>query len=101
MSKTMVYKHPGPHKIHRNNFDYKIVADEDLFNAFDEGWYLTTEEALDRGTAEAHKSEPISNAEPSRDEVKEKADELGIEYPSNIPTSKLRKMVEDKIDEID
>ena len=48
---TMVYRHPGPHKIHGNLFDYKIVEGElregedasDLDKALADGWYLTNE----------------------------------------------------------
>lgn len=103
MAKTMLYKHPGKHKIHGSLFDYLIVSDDDVDVKIEEGWFLTTPEALKYGQPkpepETKKVDSIPNSAPSRDEVKTKADELGIEYPSNIPTLKLRKMVEDKIDE--
>lgn len=92
MTKTMLYKHPGPHKIHSNMFDYCIV--EDIEKALKDGWFLTTPEAL-----KAAESEP--DAAPTRDEVKQKADQLGIEYPKNIKTPRLQKLVEDKLDELD
>jgi len=91
MTKTMLYKHPGPHKIHGNKFDY--IVTEDIQKAQEDGWFLTTPEALET-------SEPKPGHEPTRDEVKQKADELGIEYPKNIKTTKLQKMVEDKLDEL-
>ena len=37
----------------------------------------------------------VTNPELSRDELKEKAAELGLSYPGNIPTEKLRAMVEE------
>lgn len=47
-NETMVYKHPGPHEIHGDSFDYKIVDADDadsLEVALAEGWHLTTTEA--------------------------------------------------------
>ncbi len=94
MTKTMVYKHPGPHKIHGNKFDYSVV--EDIERALKDGWFLTTPEALEAG-----QPEPTSDVGPTRDEVKQKADELDIEYPKNIKTARLQKLVEDKLDELE
>lgn len=85
--KTMLYKHPGKHKIHGNKFDY--IVTEDIDAAIKNGWCLTTPEALD------------CDDPPSRDEVKAKADELGIEYPKNIKTPRLQKMVENEIDKLE
>lgn len=96
---TMLYKHPGKHKIHGDMFDHIVTNDIDA--AKKDGWFLTTPEALKASKGESKKSSPIKNSAPSRDEVKEKADELGIEYPNNIPTKKLQKLVEDKLDELD
>lgn len=47
MSKRMLYKYPGPHEIHGDNFDYIIVEDteEAVAEAINEGWALTTTEA--------------------------------------------------------
>ena len=86
---TMLYKHPGKHKIHGNMFDHIVTEDVDA--AIKDGWCLTTPEALDC----------VSNEPPSRDEVKEKADELGLKYAKNIKTAKLQKMVEDEIDKLE
>ena len=92
-SKTMLYKHPGPHKIHGKKFDYIIT--EDIKTAIKDGWSLTTPEALEAG------SKTDDNKKPTRDEVKAKADELGLEYAKNIATKKLQKMVEDEIDKLE
>lgn len=94
MTKTMLYKHPGPHKIHGNKFDY--IVTEDIEEALKDGWFLTTPKAL-----EAAEPESKSDAAPTRDEIKQKADELGIEYPKNIKTPRLQKLVEDELDELD
>lgn len=92
MTKTMLYKHPGPHKIHGSKFDY--IVTEDIEQAMEDGWFLTTPEALEA-------VEPEDGHEPTRDEIKQKADKLGIEYPKNIKTPRLQKLVEDKLDELD
>lgn len=92
MTKTMLYKHPGPHKIHGNKFDY--IVTEDIDAALEDGWFLTTPEALEA-------VEPESTDEPTRDEMKKKAAELGIEYPKNIKNARLQKLVEDKLDELE
>lgn len=94
MTKTMLYKHPGPHKIHGNKFDYTVT--EDVEQAMEDGWFLTTPEALEAG-----QPEPTLGAAPTRDEIKQKADELGIEYPKNIQTPRLQKLVEDKLNELE
>lgn len=45
----MLYKHPGIHQIHGDNFDYIIVEDteEAVTEAFNAGWSLTTTDALE------------------------------------------------------
>lgn len=37
--------------------------------------------------------------EPDRDELKRQADELGIEYPSNVKTAKLKELIDAKLAE--
>ena len=64
----MLYKHPGKHKIHGDKFDYIITDDAEA--ALKDGWSLTTPEALGE--------KPENTGAPTRDEVKAKADELGI-----------------------
>jgi hypothetical protein len=56
------------------------------------GWYLTTTEA--KAAHEAALQDAADNAPPTRDELKRKADELGLSYPGNIPTEKLSAMVD-------
>ena len=50
---TMLYKHPGPYKIHKSYFDYTIVdkAADDYDEALKDGWYPSTTEALKHSTA--------------------------------------------------
>lgn len=42
---VMLYKHPGPHAIHGDMFDYVIVDEDDVDGAIADGWARTTAEA--------------------------------------------------------
>lgn len=65
------------------------VSDAELKVAKATGWFKID------GTAA-----PKSDEEPSeRDELKKQADELGIEYAKNIPTDKLKELVDAKLAE--
>lgn len=89
---TMLYKAPGPHEIHGGRFDYTIVDDDQIEATLAAGWYLTTTEA--KAAHESALQEAADNDPPTRDELKRKADELGLSYPGNIPTEKLSAMVD-------
>jgi hypothetical protein len=43
---TMLYKHPGKHKIHGDMFDYIIVNDDDVDANLKKGWHKSTPDAL-------------------------------------------------------
>lgn len=88
---TMLYKHPGPHEIHGGHFDYIIVdADEEgaLEAAIDNGWRLTTGAALELS------EHGDIDAPPTREELKQKAEELGIEFAKNISDRRLAEMIQ-------
>lgn len=42
---VMLYKHPGPHDIHGDKFDYIVVDEGDVDAMVKEGWAKTTDEA--------------------------------------------------------
>lgn len=99
MYKTMLYKPNGPHKIHGHMLDYTITDDIDA--ALKDGWFKTTPEAIESINDKAAKS-PAKPKEPSdRDNLKSEAAKLGIEHAKNISTVKLKKLVEDKKNELD
>lgn len=97
---TMLYKCPGPHEIHGGHFDYTIVDADDfdaLATAQADGWFPTTPEA--KAAYEAEKAKPESDdAPPTREELKAKADELGIEYAKNISDKKLSELIDAYLD---
>lgn len=48
---VMLYKHPGPHDIHGDKFDYIIVDEADVDAKVKEGWAKSTDEAKSGPTA--------------------------------------------------
>lgn len=44
-STVMVYRHPGKHEMHGDNFDYKIIDAENLDKHLADKWFKTTDEA--------------------------------------------------------
>jgi hypothetical protein len=42
---VMLYKHPGPHRLHGDMFDYIIAEEDDVAACVADGWHLTTTEA--------------------------------------------------------
>lgn len=94
---TMLYKAPGPHEIHGGHFDYIIVDDDQIEAKLAAGWYLTTTEA--KAAHQASLQQAADSAPPTRDELKRKADELGLQYPGNISNANLSAMIEAKLAE--
>ena len=42
---VMLYKHPGPHKLHGDMFAYVVVDEDDVADHIADGWHMTTTEA--------------------------------------------------------
>lgn len=42
---VMLYKHPGPHSLHGDKFDYIVVSNDGVGDALKDGWAKTTDEA--------------------------------------------------------
>lgn len=112
----MLYKAPGPHEIHGGKFDTKIVNDEaEQDEALANGWHLTTGDAKaaheeskngqesttsTSNQAGSSNSTGDDNAPPTREELEQKAKELGIEFAPNIGDKKLAERIEAKLAEI-
>lgn len=94
----MVYRKGTKLKVDGEFFNYTIVeadtpedADEsELDKALADGWFRTPAEALE--------GVPSDNEVPTRDELKAKADELGLEYPGNISNKKLAELVAEALE---
>lgn len=93
----MLFKAGGPHEIHGNKFDTLIVNDEtEQEAALAEGWHPTTPEAL-AATAKAPDEKSDGTDAPTREELEQKAKELGIEFSPNIGDKKLAERIEEKL----
>jgi len=95
---TMLYKWPGPHDIHGDRYDYKIVPDDEIQAALAAGWHLTTTDAK----ANAKKvldvpPIPGDDEPPTREELEQKARELGIQFDGRTRDHKLSKMIADAL----
>lgn len=87
----MLYQAGGAEEIHGGRFATKIVNDQDeLDAALAGGWALTTTEAA----AAASGAGANDNAPPTRDELKQKATELGLTFAGNISNAKLAELVD-------
>lgn len=109
MSQTMLYRAPGPHAIHGHMLDFIIVDDDQIDAALDDGWYLTTPEAV--AAVEREKAETAARAQaqaeqeaaakladdtapPTRDELEQMAAKLGLPFGPRVSDKKLRAMVD-------
>jgi hypothetical protein len=117
MSQTMVYKAPGVHAIHGGHFDHQVVDDEKLDKALADGWHLTTTEAKaahdEKLKADADAAEEAADAKrladakalvdahgtkgPTRAELEQKADELGLVYNKLLGDKKLAALIDEKL----
>jgi len=89
----MLFKANGTEPMHGGMFTPFIVENaETLEAALADGWCLTTCEATARVQmpTETPVSVPDDDAPPTRDELKRKATEMGLEYAKNIPTDELK-----------
>jgi hypothetical protein len=93
MQNTMLYRCPGPHALHGGMYDYVIVPDEQIAETLKAGWFLTTPEALAASQAPA----PAEDAEPTREELEQKAKELGIKFDGRTTDNKLGALIDAKL----
>lgn len=103
----MLYKAPGPHEIHGGKYDYVIVEDDAVEEAIADGWFLTTPEAKDAymatqvgGVVGASVDErPEESTAPTRAELEQKAEELGIKVDGRWSDKKVAWAIADKLKE--
>ena len=89
----MLYRYPGPHKLHGDNFDYIIVDESEIEETIEEGWFLTTTEAKEKS--------PLNIHPPTREELEIKADELGISFDGRTADKTLSKKIQEALDELE
>jgi hypothetical protein len=79
MSTTIVYRCPGKHLITNGiTFDALGIELADLDKVLSEGWHETVPDAIDALTKPAEPVVPADDAPPTRDEMVEQAEKLGI-----------------------
>ena len=103
---TIVYKDGGPHSRAGGTYDYKgINSQEELDAALAAGWFATMGEAVAPKVAENSAAAPSNTSSdddkkpPTREELKQKATELGIEFAANTGDKKLGELIAAKLAE--
>jgi len=104
---TIVYKDGGPYQRRGGTFDtLAVTTQEDLDEKLANGWYSHPDEISAKAVATLSSDSPAADVKapeskdaPTRDELKLKATELGIEFAANISDKKLRELIEAKLAE--
>lgn len=93
---VIVYKGHGPYKRAGGTYDYAGVVEGEQLDLFlANGWYTTLPEAIDSVSAKSPK--PIKendDSPPTREELLQKASDLGLEFDKRIGNAKLQAMIE-------
>jgi hypothetical protein len=91
---TMLYCHPGKHKIHGDLFDYTIVGEESVEDALKDGWHKTTVEAKQATEAEI---DTDGNGRVTKKEIVAKLKELGVEFDSRASKAELEEVLNEHL----
>lgn len=104
---TYVYKGIGLHQRKGGTFAYADAPDQEAFDRLTaDGWHATLDAAIaahdnpTKADAVADTKIHEDNAPPTRDELKQKATELGIEFAPQTGDKKLTELIEAKLAEI-
>lgn len=98
----MLYRCPGSEQIHGGNFATRIVSDaEELEAAKAEGWSVGTDEAKAAFAAKQEAAKAATQAKPApddaapatREELEQKAAELGIKFDGRTSDKKLSDLI--------
>lgn len=98
----MVYRCPGAQSHHGIACDTLIVANEaEEVDAALDGWFITPAQAEEAAAAPAADPDPqpADDAAPTREELKQKAAELGIVHAKNVGDAKLAELIAAKLSE--
>lgn len=91
---TMLYRHPGKHKIHGDLFDYVIVSEDDVEGALKDGWHKTTVEAKEATEAEV---DVDGNGRVTKKEIIAKLKELDVEFDSRASKAELEEVLNEHL----
>jgi hypothetical protein len=97
-----VYKAPGDEVIDGKHFTSKVVADESEHDqALDDGWHESPADADEahQKTVKADESKAADDqsGKPTRDELVQKAKELGIAFKPQTSDKKLLEAIEERL----
>jgi Fe2+ transport system protein FeoA len=99
----MVFKAPGPDKIHGHAVQYKVISEAEREAHIAEGWFDT---AIEAGEAHAKKlaeaaekevEEIEERAAATRDEAIQRLEEMGVVFDRRLGVTKLRQLVLDEL----
>lgn len=92
---TLVYKCPGDHEAYGGQtYRYAGIADEAELQTFmANGWFMSLPEAV-----KGEHSEPVDNSPPTREELEDKAKELGIIFDGRTSDKTLLRRIEEEIE---
>lgn len=96
----LVYKDGGPHQRKGGTYDYRPVHNESEFDAaLSQGWHESVTDALAPKPAEPIKPPPVSDdtRPPTREELMQKATELGIQFDGRTGDKKLAALIAEKL----
>lgn len=93
---NIVYRCPGPHQRPGGTYAFRGVSSEaELAQALIEGWFETMPEAINGHVS--LKELPPSELPPTRDELEQKAKELGIKFDKKTSDETLTKKISDAV----
>jgi hypothetical protein len=91
----MLYRYPGTEPLHGGLFATLVVADAKAHKvALADGWHEASDQA--REAHEAAKAPKRSQA-PTREELEQKAMELGISFDARVSDKKLGEQIAEKL----
>jgi hypothetical protein len=87
----MVYKTGNMALLESGKYDFRIVTSDEYEQAIKDGWHL------DQYAAKAAAEQPVQSPEPTRDEMEQKAKELGLKFDGRTGDKKLLAMIEEAL----
>lgn len=95
---SMVYKVPGKHVRPHGTYDFEGVNNaEELQAKLKDGWFSSLSEAIDSKETIVEAKESDDIAPPTRQELEEKATELGIKFDGRFSDKKIAQLIEDAL----
>ena len=94
----MVYKVPGKHVRPHGTYDFEGVNNaEELQAKLKDGWFSSLSEAIDSKETIVEAKESDDIAPTTRQELEEKATELGIKFDGRFSDKKIAQLIEDAL----